>query len=311
MASERKAFRIGTRGSLLAVAQAEGIRRRLARLHPGLKFRLVKVRTTGDEFQGVELFKKNNIGVFTNKIERKLLSGQIDIAVHSLKDLPVDLPRGLVLGAFPRRGDARDALISRKRHTLADLPRGSSIGTGSPRRKRQIALARPDLQVLDIRGNLDTRVGKVLKARSFDAIVVANAGLERLGKYRRQASPIPIAQLLPAVGQAALGIEVRKNDKEALRVVARLTHEPTKKAVTVERAFLKALHGGCRVPVGVDCRLVGGNIRMKASVFSTKNRDFVSGQFSCPSALAVRTGQALAKRLLKKGASRFLREARS
>lgn len=310
MASQRKTFRIGTRGSLLALTQAEGIRRRLALMHRTLRFRLVKVRTAGDEFQGVELFKKNNTGVFTKEIERKLLKGEIDIAVHSLKDLPVDLPRGLTLGAFPRRADVRDVLISRGRYTLWNLPKGSSVGTGSPRRKRQLVLLRPDLDVRDIRGNLDTRVAKVLKEKRYDAVILAKAGLDRLGKYGKNAVTIPSTILLPAVGQAALGIEVRENDKETLRVVSSLTHQPTKKTVMAERTFLKALHGGCRVPVGIDCRIKGGKIRMKASVFSTKNGDRLSAGFSCASGSYASAGKILAKKLLKKGAARFLREAR-
>ena len=175
----RKIIRLGTRGSRLALAQAGQVRRRLSAAWPGLRFEIVTVKTLGDEFQGVELFRQSGVGVFTKAIEKKLLSGEIDLVVHSLKDLPTDLSRGLVLAAVPRRLDAADVLLSKKRLTLSQLPAGAMVGTGSPRRKRQLLLARPDLKVRDLRGNLDTRVSKML-CGELDAIVLARAGLLRL-----------------------------------------------------------------------------------------------------------------------------------
>ncbi|MGH7197213.1 MAG: hydroxymethylbilane synthase, partial [Candidatus Omnitrophota bacterium] len=177
-------LRIGTRGSPLALAQAGEIQRRLSARWPGLKFTRVVIRTEGDEFQSVELFRRKKTGIFTKAIEKKLLENKIDIAVHSLKDLPTELPAGLRLAAFPKRVDPSDVLISRKRWGLASLPEGAAVGTGSPRRKRQLLLLRPDLRLVDIRGNLDTRIGRVLRKNDLDAVVVAAAGLLRLKKYQ-------------------------------------------------------------------------------------------------------------------------------
>ncbi|HTL71373.1 MAG TPA: hydroxymethylbilane synthase [Candidatus Eisenbacteria bacterium] len=305
----RKTFRLGTRGSRLALAQSGEIRRRLAALWPRLRFETVVVKTTGDEFQGVELFRKSGVGVFTKAIEKKLLSGEIDFAVHSLKDLPTDLPKGLVLAAVPRRLDPGDVLLSKKRHTLSSLPSGAVVGTGSPRRKRQILLARPDLEARDLRGNLDTRVRKMLDGE-VDAIVVARAGLLRLKKFTRYARPIPTSVVLPAVGQAALAIEARRTDAETIRLLRRLSHAPTEIEVAAERAFLKALRGGCRVPVGILTTVRGRSIRLRAAVFSVNSSDFMTGRGAGPASRAEAVGRSLAASLLKKGAARFLRQAR-
>src|SRR3989338_7513307 len=231
------------------MAQATAIRRCLKKKFPKFQFLLVVIKTTGDNFQGVELFKKNNIGVFTKALEDKLLSREIDIAVHSLKDLPTELPKSLVLCAFPKRLDPSDVLLSKKRWRFSELPKGASVGTGSPRRKRQLLRLRPDLDVREIRGNLDTRVKRVIRDKKYDAIVVAKAGLLRIKKYLKYARVIPSDKLLPAVGQAALGLEVRSNDKETSAIVKTLNHSETEKAVCAEREFLKTLKGGCRVPV--------------------------------------------------------------
>lgn len=302
-------IRIGTRGSALALAQAEEVRRRLQARFPSRRFRIVTIKTRGDEFQAVELFKKKGIGVFTKAIEKKLLDNKIDIAVHSLKDLPTQLPKGLLLAAVPKRLDTRDLLVSRKRYTLASLPKGSVVGTGSPRRKRQIFGLRPDLVLEDIRGNLDTRVRKVLK-RELDALVVARAGLLRLKKYLRFAVPVPRGQILPAVGQGALGLETRKGDRELLKMARLLNHSVTEKEVSAERLFLKALRGGCRVPVGIDAAVRNGKIFLKAAVFSTQTTDRVCGEASGPVDRYPIVSRSLAKKLLKNGAARFLREAR-
>ncbi len=302
--------RIGTRGSGLALAQAGEIKRRLESLYPAVGFRLVIIKTTGDEFQSVELFKKEAIGVFTKAIEKKLIKKEIDIAVHSLKDLPTELPKGLMLAAFPKRLDRRDVLISKTRFSLSSLPKGARVGTGSPRRKRQILLERPDLELVDIRGNLDTRVSMVLKEKKLDAIVVARAGLLRLGKYLKYAAPISPWKMLPAVGQAALGIEIRAKDKETLKLVRPLNHRPTEVAVLAERHFLKILQGGCRVPVGIFSSSKDGKMRLKASVFSVESPDAVSSEILGLEKNYKRLAESLGKLLLKKGASRFLKEAR-
>lgn len=305
-----RTVRVGTRGSLLALTQSDGVRRELARRFPKTRFELVVVKTTGDEYQTVELFKKNNVGVFTKELERKLLSKEIDVAVHSLKDLPTDLPKGLVLAAFPPRLDPSDVLISKKKYTLSTLPKGARVATGSPRRKEQLRIARPDLRLFDIRGNLDTRIGRVLDKNDFEAVVLARAGLMRLKKFRRYARPLPTDRIMPAVGQAALGVEARAADGEVLAMLKKLDHGPTRVRVEAERAFLKTLRGGCRVPVGVDTKLSGGRLSIRARVFSVKGGGCVEGSASGSVRSAAKAASALAKKLLSKGAGRLLAEAR-
>ena len=293
------------------MAQATAIRRSLKKKFPRFQFLLVVIKTTGDNFQGVEFFKKNNIGVFTKALEDKLLSHEIDIAVHSLKDLPTNLPEGLALCAFPKRLDPSDVLLSKKRWRFSELPTGASVGTGSPRRKRQLLRLRPDLDLCEIRGNLDTRVKRVIHDKKYDAIVVAKAGLLRIKKYLKYARAIPSDKLLPAVGQAALGLEVRSNDKETSAIVKTLNHGGTEKAVCAEREFLKTLKGGCRVPVGIRSKIKGSKIHLKAAVFSPNSSDAVEGQITKSVSQYNQAGTELARQLLRKGAGKFLKEARN
>ena len=306
----KRAFLIGTRGSRLALAQTKQIEKLLRLKNPKLHTRLVIVKTIGDEFQSVELFKKNNIGVFTKKLEEKLLSGEIDLAVHSLKDLPVELPKGLMLAAIPKRLDPSDVLISKNRFSVETLPAGSNVGAGSPRRRRQIYHLRPDLNLFNLRGNLDARVKKVLTENKYDAVILAKAGLLRLKKYQKFTRTIPPEKLLPAVGQAALGLEVRSADKEARVIVKKLNHRPSEIAVTMERRFLEILQGGCRVPVGVYSKICNKKISMKAAVFSIKTEGIVTGEISRPIDQFIQAGEVLARQMLKKGADIFLNEAR-
>ena len=305
------AIRIGTRGSRLALAQAAEIKKRLERLCPKHNFKLVVIKTSGDEFQTVALFKKTNIGVFTKALETKLLKKEIDIAVHSLKDLPTELPKGLVLAAFPKRLDPSDVLISRKRFSLKSLPKGAVVGTSSPRRKCQLHRIRPDLILRDIRGNLDTRVSKVLREKKYEPIILARAGLLRLKKYLRYASPISPKQLLPAVGQAALGLEARRNDRLILGMLKRLNHPPTEKEVRAERTFLKTLHGGCRVPVGVYSKIHGHRITLHGAVFSVRNNRVLKETLTASKNNYQKVGESLAQKLLRKGADSLLIEARN
>ncbi len=304
-------IRIGTRGSKLALAQSSMVQRGLARQCPGVRFELVLIKTHGDEYQSVELFKKTRTGVFTKEIEKKLLDGSVDVAVHSLKDLPTDLAKGLRLGAIPKRAPSEDVLISRHLYTLESLPPGAKVGTGSPRRKRQILRLRPDLKLVDLRGNLDTRVSKVLKEKSLAAVVVARAGLERLKKFKRSFRAIPAKQVLPAVGQGALGLEIRDKDRVVEKIVRLLNHPESEILAHAERRFLKELRGGCRVPVGILSKRIGNKIYLKAAVFSVKNPGCVQAEITRPYSQSLEAGTALAKMLLKKGARQFLLEARS
>lgn len=303
--------RVGTRASALALAQTREVVRALKRRHPKQRFSIVKIKTTGDEYRGVHLFKKNHVGVFTKKIERRLLDGKVDIAVHSMKDLPTTLARGLTVAAVLRRADVADALISRERHTLRSLPAGSRIGTGSPRRKRQLALLRPDIEIVDLRGNLDTRVSKVLRERVLDGVIVARAGLKRLKRFRRYLRRIDPKIFLPAVGQGALAIEARQKDERAKKIARALNHPESERLVAAEREFLKRLRGGCRVPAGILSRKIGGRIRLRAAVYSVRSDGFVEGVVERPWAQAAEAARTLAEDLLCRGARRFLRQARA
>jgi hydroxymethylbilane synthase len=283
----------------------------LKRTFPKKKFSLKIIQTLGDEYQSVDFFRRNNVGVFTKAIERELLAGRIDVAVHSLKDLPTETAKGLKLAAVPKREDVRDAFISSKRYTLETLPFGAVVGTGSPRRKRQLSLLRPDLQVTDMRGNLDTRVRKAVKEKSYDAVLIARAGLLRVKKYLKYASPVSEELILPAVGQAALGLQVRASDAETTKIVGRLNHAKTQQAVEAEREFLSALHGGCRVPVGVLTKSKGNQFTMKAAVFSVNTSNHCSAVISGRTSDSRKLARRLARTLLKLGAARFLKEARA
>ncbi len=306
-------MRIGTRGSRLALAQAGGVRRRLAAAFPSLRFALRIIRTRGDEFQATELFRRAGaVGVFTKTIERELLAGRIDLAVHSLKDLPTEPAKGLVIAAIPRRLDPSDALVSRDGRTLSALPEGAAVGTGSPRRARQLLLARPDLDVRPMRGNLDTRIGKVLKSRELDAVLVARAGLLRLGRrYLSRARRVDPEKLLPAPGQAALALQSRASDTALRRMLRRLHHPATEAAVNAERSFLHALRGGCRVPVGALATVRNGRLVLRGAVFSMRSPGYLSGTVTGTRSRAQAIGRALAARLLSRGAARFLKEARA
>jgi hydroxymethylbilane synthase len=292
------------------MTQSALVMRQLKKNFPKEKFRLVEIRTLGDEYQGVELFKKTNVGVFTKKLEEKLLSGEIDMAVHSLKDMPTDLPKRLAIAAFPEREDTRDCLITKKRLPLQKLRPGAVVGTGSSRRKCQLARIRPDLKLVDLRGNLDTRIGRVVKEGRLDAVVLAGAGLRRTKKYMKYAAWLPLEILMPAVGQGALAVEVRKNDGRAFKMARRLNHPSTEKAVRAERAFLKKLQGGCRVPVGIISAVHAGKISLDAAVFSVKNGDAIRVAAQGPTSKPEALGTEAAKLILKKGAARFLKEAR-
>lgn len=305
-----KIVRIGTRGSLLALTQANAVQRLLEKKYPGVLFKQVVIKTYGDEFQSVELFKKNQVGVFTKALEKHLLQKQIDIAVHSLKDLPTDLPKSLILAAIPKREDVQDVLISRKRDTIQSLPKGSVIGTSSLRRKRQIEHLRPDIQVVAMRGNLDTRMKRVLKERRFDAVVLARAGLKRIKRFLNYARTISPEQILPAAGQGALGIQARRSDRELLKMLKTLNHPESAICIRSERAFLKTLQGGCRIPAGIYSRIVGKKLYLRAGVFSLYENASVKAELAGSSNAPEELGARLAKLLLKNGASQFLREAR-
>ena len=249
---------IGSRGSQLALWQANWVKSRLEEL--GEECRIEIIHTTGDKIQDVALSKVGTKGLFTKEIEEALLDGRIDLAVHSLKDMPTDLPDGLILAAIPPREDVRDAIVGCK---LDALKRGAKVGTSSLRRMAQLRALRPDLNIESVRGNVDTRLRKQQEGQ-YDAILLASAGLNRLGLSDRIAEIISVEKMCPAVGQGALAIETRVGDS----VVGKLDHLPTRRAVTAERAVLRALGGGCQVPIGAYAVADGSGVHVQAVVIA-------------------------------------------
>ncbi len=291
---------IGSRGSKLALWQARWVAARLE--ETGWRCRIQTIRTTGDTVKDLALSKVGAKGLFTKQIEEALLEERIDLAVHSLKDLPTETPRGLVIGAVPAREDARDAMVGRK---LAELPAGARVGTSSLRRAAQVRLLRRDLVVESIRGNLDTRLRK-LDDGLYDAIVVAAAGLKRLGWEHRIAELLPVEQVCPAAGQGALAVEIRDEEGEARQACGELDDTATRAAVTAERAVLAALGGGCQVPVGAHAAPADGALELQAVVLSPDGARVVRARRRGPMMAAEELGRALGEELLSSGAGEIL-----
>ncbi|MBT3257564.1 MAG: hydroxymethylbilane synthase [Deltaproteobacteria bacterium] len=258
-------IRIGTRGSKLALTQSEWVKKKLERRHSGIRVDLVKIKTTGDKILDVPLSKVGGKGLFVKEIEEALLENRVDVAVHSMKDVPAQLPDDLMLSTFPPREDPSDALISGDQQSLDQLPKGAKVGTSSLRRGAQLLHFRPDLKLVPLRGNVDTRLNK-LKSENLQAIILATAGLNRLGLSNVITQTIPFHQLLPAVGQGALGLEVRRGDQGTIDLLDFLNHEETQTAVTAERAFLKTLEGGCQVPIAGFARVNGDTLSFEGLV---------------------------------------------
>jgi hydroxymethylbilane synthase len=311
-------LRIGSRGSQLALWQAHWVRNRLTAMHPGLAVEIEIIKTTGDKLLDAPLSKIGDKGLFTREIEHALLDNTIDLAVHSLKDLPTELPDGLTLGAVTEREDVRDVFLPRPGNSvrcLHDLPRGSAVATGSLRRRCQLLHLRPDLAIVDVRGNLNTRYAK-LEASPWEGMLLARAGVVRLGWADRIGESIDPLVILPAVGQGALGIEVRRDDSRVLERIAVLVHEPTAAATTAERALLRKLEGGCQVPIGTYGRIEPGadgkrRLRLDALVGSIDGKDVVRDSIAGDPLEADALGIALARRLLEAGAQRILDGIRS
>ena len=303
-----KSIRIGTRGSALALWQANHIRERLKQLHC-VEAELIRIRTSGDHFQtasvaqiGAEMWTK---GVFIKELEDALLACEVDLAVHSMKDVPTETPAGLAFPALTKREDPRDCLIAAKGHALKDLPWGARIGTSSLRRQAQLRHHRADLEVLELRGNVDTRMRKVA-AGEFDAIILAVAGVTRLGALDKVTEIIPAEIMLPAVGQGALGIETREDDAETAKLVAALNDAETRACVMAERALLHELEGGCQVPLGAWGRLEKGVLRLEACLLSPDGKECLRGESIGEDDDAEEIGKRLGKILRDDGAERIL-----
>jgi hydroxymethylbilane synthase len=297
---------IATRGSKLALWQAEWVRSLIAGANPSLAVELLKIKTTGDKILDVPLAKVGGKGLFVKEIEEALLRGEADLAVHSMKDVPTYLPEGLHLGAILHREDPRDALISTK-GTFKELPRGATVGTSSLRRSSQLANARGDLEIVSLRGNLDTRLRK-LEEGQFDAIVLAAAGVKRLGFQDRITEVLEPSVSLPAIAQGAVGIECRKDDAFVNGLIAPLAHEETTVCVTAERAALIRLEGGCQVPIAAHAYLGDGRLVMDGLVGSVSGDTIIRAHREGAAAEAAALGTALAEELLGMGANRILAE---
>nr|HID57631.1 hydroxymethylbilane synthase [Desulfobacterales bacterium] len=300
-----KLVKIGTRGSKLAVWQAEWVRSELLRLHQEYQFDLVRIRTKGDKITDVPLARVGGKGLFVKEIEEALLSCQIDMAVHSMKDMPVEIPEGLCIGAVPRREDPRDALIAKGALSFHELPRGARIGTSSLRRSAQLLHFRPDLIIQPLRGNLDTRLKKLL-AEELDAIVVAAAGIKRLSLTERVTEYLSIDIMLPAIGQGALGIEIRQDDEAISKLVSDVDHLPSRIAVMGERSFLKRLEGGCQVPIAALGNIEGDTVTLSGLIADIDGTRVMRETITGPKDRADELGVELAEELIKKGAKEIL-----
>jgi hydroxymethylbilane synthase len=302
----RDEIRLGTRASLLALSQANWVKSRLEETHAGMKVNLVHIKTTGDKLE-VPLFEMGGKGLFVKEIEDALLRGAVDLAVHSAKDLPAFIPEGLALMAFPEREDPRDVLISRDGRRWSGIPAGGRVGTGSLRRKAQLVHLRPDLEIIPMRGNLDTRIKK-LSTLKLDAIVLAAAGLRRLNWGDQISDYFEPEVLLPAIGQGVLAIEGRLGDDRINRLVAPLNHIPTEASLMAERAFLRGLEGGCQVPIAGFARLDSGRLSLTGLVAGVEGHRVIRGRVEGPAAKSEELGKQLAEELLAQGAGNILRE---
>jgi hydroxymethylbilane synthase len=296
---------VGSRGSKLALVQARFVMEKIAALDSTCHLDLCKIVTSGDKDRHTQL-DQLGVSAFVKELEEALLDRRIDIAVHSLKDVPTGLPQGLCLAAVCERADPRDTLVAKA--GLMELPEGARIATGSLRRSMQLALMRPGLKTFGIRGNVDTRLGKVASGEA-DGLIMAAAALLRLGWQDKITEFLPLEHFLPAVGQGALVIEARTGDKEVREVVSKLNHLPSWQAVTGERAFLHALGGGCRAPIAALGTVIAGKLKLEGMVAGVNSKKVLRESVTGDAAEAVETGLSLAKRMLDLGASNLIAEA--
>jgi hydroxymethylbilane synthase len=305
--SAPRLLRLGTRASPLARWQADWVAGELRAL--GHEVGLVPISTRGDQMRSAPLGAIGGQGVFTKELQRALLADEIDLAVHSLKDLPTDPAEGLLLGAVPPRAPSADVLVSRRAGCLAELSHGATVGTGSLRRRAQLWHLRPDLRLVDVRGNVDTRLRK-LDEGECDALVLAQAGLLRLGLEGQITQVLPDEVMLPAVGQGALGIEIRSADAVLATALSPLDHTETRAAVTAERALLAALRGGCLAPVGAKGEVIAGKLQLRGVVLSGDGKRRLFSQIEGEPRGAAALGRQVAEALLSQGAAELIASAR-
>lgn len=298
-------LRIATRKSPLAVWQAEHVAARLSALQPGLEVELVRLTTKGDKILDQALSKVGGKDLFVKEIEAALFDGRAEIAVHSLKDMPTELPEGLQVTAYPEREDPRDALVSTKGFTLDTLPFRATLGTCSLRRAAQMLRRRPDLKIVPIRGNVQTRLRK-LDEENMDATMLAYAGLVRLEMKRTATHVLGVTESLPAIGQGILGVETRADDADTNALVAQLDDPAARTAATTERAFLARLEGGCQVPIAGHATLHGDEVRLSGLVASVDGKTIYEDEIRGPAADGAKLGASLAQQLLDAGAKAVL-----
>ncbi len=303
-------FNVGTRGSGLALWQTNEVIGKLTAVFPSCRFHPVVIRTTGDVRTDVPLAAVGSEGVFVKELEAALERGEVDLAVHSLKDLPTQLAKGMELPAILPRVDARDALVAHTAKSLSDLPDGAIIGTGSLRRRAQLAMINPRWEFRDVRGNLETRLGK-LDSGKYDALILACAGLDRLGFSDRITQRLAYSTMLSAPGQASVAIETRQGDGDIVRIVSALDDAPSRAAVEAERALLREVEGGCQVPLGAHAEVVGDHLILEAIVASLDGTKHVRMRMEGPLAKPEALGITLGLEMLAKGGREILDEVRS
>jgi hydroxymethylbilane synthase len=299
-------LRIGTRGSPLALWQAHHVTELLRAAAPDRPVELVEIETIGDQVRDVPLTQLGGDGAFTKAIQQALLAGQVDVAVHSLKDLPTFTVEGLMLAAVPQRGPTGDALVSKKHARFAELPAGAVVATSSLRRKAQLLHRRPDLKLIDIRGNVETRLRKLVE-QNLDATILAEAGLVRLGLAEQITEILDAAWMYPAVGQGALGLECRTTDADTIAILDRLNDAPTRWAVLAERAMLRGLGGGCQVPIGAVTRIADGTLTLRGVVLPPDGSQRVEAEITGPMDQAESLGRRVADQLRSQGAEELLK----
>ncbi len=299
-------IKMGTRGSLLAVTQAEQASAQLMELRPGLHVETVVIKTTGDTNTAGSLASMGSKGVFVKELEEALLAGTIDFAVHSMKDMPAILPPELQIVCVPKREDPRDVLVT-THNGLHGLPFGAKLGTGSPRRAAQLLAVRPDLEICDVRGNLDTRLAK-LAGGGFDGLVLARAGMNRLTAVNQNCHTLPVEVCVPAVGQGALAIEANANHPSIVELLAPLNHRESQDETIAERAFLIAIGGGCSLPLAANCTTHDGMLTLVAVAASRNGKQTLRRSVSGAPTEAVKMGNELATWMLANGAEDLLKE---
>jgi hydroxymethylbilane synthase len=290
---------IGTRGSPLAMAQTTLVRNLLSAAHPTLTIEVRVIKTSGDLFGDVSLVKAGGKGLFTKEIEDQLLEKKIHLAVHSLKDLPTMLPEGLRVGATPPREDVRDVFIAREAGKPGELPIGARVGTSSLRRRAQLMSRRPDLQIVEVRGNVGTRLRKLTEGENLDAIILAAAGLKRLGLYDERWPMLDVTEMLPAVGQGIIAIETRADDTATIAALAAINDADTMLCGEAERAFLRAAGGGCQLPYGAHATVTGDRLHLVAAKFTPDGSRVWKAELSGAKRDAHKLGEETARKILE------------